>query len=355
MGFDRSNWKFIKSALDNLRIMENNLEKSILSTIIFYDIFGLPLTVFEIHKYLIRQPSTINRQPQIKLSDVLEALERSEFLKRKIGQKMGFYFLAGKDSLIEGRIEKQKLADLKWRKLRRLIFFLRGFPFVRMVMVTGSLAFGNVKNESDFDILIFVKAGRVWSVRFLTTLFFWILGLRRSEKNTCDKICLNHYLAEDALEIKSRNLYEAQAYARFLPVLENEKGFYRKFCAANGWIGDWIVSWPEKFIDAEAGDIAGQRKVKTSRFLNFKRRSLETMLGGKAGDLLERALKKIQLRHIERHPLKDKAGGRIIASDEELEFHPELHSQKVLAEYERVAESCSPQPNGTLTKIDVVL
>jgi len=315
--------------------MADNLEKSILSTLAFYDILGLPLTGFEIQKYLIRHRPLAAGHLDIELSDVLEALENSEFLKSKIGQKLGFYFLSGRDYLAVSRIEKQKLADLKWRKLRRLVFLLRGFPFVKMAMVTGSLAFGNVKDESDFDILIFAKSGRIWTVRFLTTLFFWTLGLRRSEKNTRDKICLNHYLAEDALEIKSRNLYEAQAYARFLPVLENEVGFYRKFCAANAWMGDWLVYWPEKFADCEAGDVAGQKKVKVSRLLDFKRRSLEIMLGGKMGDLLEKTLKKIQLRHIERHPLKDKIGGRIVASDGELEFHPELHSRKILEEYER--------------------
>lgn len=318
------------------------LEHSILSTIVFYDIFGLPLTGFEICKYLIRQPPTPNPQPQIELSDILEALEKSDFLKEKIGETLGFYFLAGKAHLAEDRIEKQKLADLKWKKLGKMIFWLRGFPFVKMAMVTGSLAFGNVKPESDFDILIFAKAGRIWTVRFLTTLFFWLLGLRRSEKNTRDKICLNHYLADDALEVKSRNLYEAQAYARFLPVLENEEGFYRKFCAANGWIGDWLVFWPEKFIKAGAGNMAGQRKVKAWGLLSFKSRLAEKALAGKIGDRLERALKKIQRRHIERHPLKDKAGGRIVAEDRELEFHPELHSEKVLEEYEA---RLTPAPN----------
>lgn len=314
----------------------NDLEKSILRTVAFYNLLGLPLTAFEIQKYLIRQPPTVNRQASIELSDILEILDKSDFLKGKIKQKLGFYFLTGRDFLVEDRLEKQKLTDLKWRKLKHLIFLLQGFPFIKMVMVTGSLAFGNVKPESDFDILIFARAGRIWTVRFLTTLFFWMLGLRRSDKDTSDKICLNHYLSDDALEIKYRNIYEVQAYARSLPVLENEPGFYQKFCAANNWIKDWLIFWPEKFINADAGDIAGQKKVKVSRFLNFKRRLSEKALGGKIGDWLEKILRKIQLWHIERHPLKDKIGGRIVTTDKELEFHPQFHSCKtILEEYER--------------------
>jgi hypothetical protein len=308
-----------------------SLEKSILKTVVFYDIFGLPLTAFEIQKYLIGNKELGIKE--LKFSDILESLNKG--LKEKINQREGFYFLCGKDWLAEDRIERQKLADLKWKKLERWIPLFQGFPFIKLILITGSLAFGNVKPESDFDILIFVRKGRIWTVRFLTTLFFRVFGLRRSEKKTRNKICLNHYISNSALEIKFKNLYEAQAYSRFLPAWENEPGFYQKFCLANRWIGDYLVFWPEKFISQSAVIFSYQRRIKQKRFLKFISRLSEVALGGKLGDLVEKFLRKIQREHILSRPLKDKTTSRIIAEDSELEFHPELRSKTVMEEYDR--------------------
>ena len=54
-----------------------SLEKSILSTLVYYDVLDRPLTGWEVFKYLIKGKSNIK---EIKLNNVLEALENNQEL-----------------------------------------------------------------------------------------------------------------------------------------------------------------------------------------------------------------------------------------------------------------------------------
>ena len=58
-----------------------NLEKNLLKTLAFFDIFDYPLTLMEIYKYLPYEP----------IIEIKQALGESD----KIQSKLGFYFLAG--------------------------------------------------------------------------------------------------------------------------------------------------------------------------------------------------------------------------------------------------------------------
>ncbi|MDP1629357.1 MAG: nucleotidyltransferase domain-containing protein [bacterium] len=313
------------------------LENSILRTIVFYDILGLPLTGFEIYKYLIGNKELRIKNKELKFSDILETLDKSDFLKGKIGGREGFYFLRGKDYLVEERIEKQKLADLKWKKLRRAAKFFWVLPFLKTVLVTGSFALGNVKPRSDFDVLVAARHGRIWTLRFLATILFYFFGIRRSAKKIKDRICLSHYVSDRALQIRCRNIYEAQYYARAFPLLEVEPGFYFRFCRENYWIGDYLVFWPPEIRDFQslgAVDI-NLKSLPQNKFLRFFGGLAEKILAGALGDFLERILAAVQKFHINRHPLKHLEGERSRVDEYELEFRPNSHSLAIVGEYEK--------------------
>ena len=65
----------------------NDLEKSILSTLVYYDILGCPLTSWEVFKYLNKKGDF-----KVDLNEVLNILDNSSELSKVINQKNGLYF-----------------------------------------------------------------------------------------------------------------------------------------------------------------------------------------------------------------------------------------------------------------------
>lgn len=308
-----------------------SLEKSILATLVYYDVLDRPLTGWEVFKYLMQSWKNLEllnycsiAPHNNKLKEVLENLDNSSELNKLISQKNGFYFLKNRQRIIKQRIERQKMADQKWKKAKRLIKLLQVIPFVRLVMVSGSLAMNNTKDKSDADLLVITKAGRIWTCRGLITLFVHIIGYRRHGNLTKDRICLNHYLTDKSLKIPFKSLYNAQTYAHLVPVLNIT--LYRRFQKANKWIKDYLVFYP----NAQKGYL---KKIRPNEFLDFLRKIREIILDGVIGNGVEFILKKFQERRIRKDPLTYQAGGRVVFNDKQLEFHPDSPEKWILEKY----------------------
>ena len=302
------------------------LEKSILATIVYYDTLNLPLTQMEIFKYLIKV-SPKQKLSKINLFSIITLLESKE-LKRFIESKNGFYFLKGRENLVKQRIKKQKITEQKWKIAKRIIWIMQLIPFLRGVMVSGSMAIGNAKKESDIDVLIITSKNRIWIVRAITTLFLHILKRRRHNHLTKDRICLNHYITEESLNIIHRSLYNAQTYAHLIPVLELEAFNLKKFYKKNKWIKNCLF-----FIFYEKN--LAFRKSKYSFLLNFFRKSLEYILNNPLGNLLEKAIKIAQVHRVKKDKLTYTKGGRIVINDMELEFHPKSPEKIIIESYNK--------------------
>ncbi len=302
------------------------LEKSILATLVYYDVLERPLTGLEIFKYLIVKGMT-EKDREVNLNEVLDTLETSQELAKLINQKNGFYFLRGRSKVIKERIARQKIADQKWKKARRLIRLLETVPFVRLVAVSGSLAMNNPKEEADIDLLIVTKASRIWTCRGLATLFVRLIGQHRHGPLTKDRLCLNHYLTDKSLRIPCRSLYNAQTYAHLVPIWGRQlPQIYNQFQKANRWIGDYLVFYPK----SQEGYL---KKTKSNRFLVSLRKIREFILDNKIGDGFEFFLKKFQERRIKKDPLTYQVGGRVVFDDRQLEFHPDSPERWILEEY----------------------
>jgi len=304
------------------------LEKSILATLVYYDVLERPLTGLEVFKYLISRGIT-DEEREVSLKEVLGTLENSPALAEIIEQKNGFYFLNGRRKIIKERIARQKIADQKWKKARRLIKFLQTVPFIRLVAVSGSLAMNNPKKEADIDLLIVAKASRIWTCRGLTTLFVHLLGQHRHGLLTKDRLCLNHYLTDQSLRIPFKSLYNAQTYAHLVPVWEIEGSKtpkYNQFQKANQWVKNYLVFYHK----SQEGYL---KKIKSNKFLIFSRKIREFVLERKIGHGLEFLLKKFQERRIKKSPLTYRVGGRVVFDDRQLEFHPDSPEKWILEKY----------------------
>ncbi len=302
------------------------LEKSIISTITYYDVLGLPLTSLEVYKYLI------NIENPISFSGILGVLENSGLLKDYFDQKNGFYFLKGRVNIVWQRIKKEKIIQEKWKKCKSTIKLLGTVPFLRTVVLSGSMAVGNAGKDSDIDLLIIVKTGRIWTTRLLVTILLSILGARRHGKFIKDRICLNHYITDTSLKINFPSLYNAQTYVHLIPILGDAKMFTR-FQKENSWVREKL---PFYLSASNGGNL---KHLKSSLFLRVIARLGELVLQGRGGDFIEKELAGWQRKMIKlsaESNVGDK--GRITVDDTQLEFHPSSPEAWIIDKYNRKIE-----------------
>ncbi len=71
-------------------------------------------------------------------------------------------------------------------------------PFTRMVSLTGSEAEGRATKTSDIDFFVQIEDGHIWLSRALITLFVQLAGIRRTDTQIANRICLNWFATYDA-------------------------------------------------------------------------------------------------------------------------------------------------------------
>ncbi len=220
------------------------------------------------------------------------------------------------DAIILQRRERQVLYDIKWKKFLRRARLLRYIPFVRFAFASGSMATGNVSKTSDFDVLIGAREGRIFTTRFFAALLFGVFGWRRTRLDrheaAADKVCLNHFVTRSAYCLKPpySDAWRAM-YRNLVPVFGKTDAVNAFWESNSGWMG-------ERTRYAEDARHIGERQ-------NIIGRGFAWVLSGVLGNVLERALRFLQMKKIERSMRSVPADyrPRIIVSDVELEFHPD--------------------------------
>jgi predicted nucleotidyltransferase len=338
------------------------LERQILATIAYYDILNYPLTSFEVFLYLINDEKKletgnwkldnddINCQLLFSICDLLDS---SEYLEKHIGQKLGFYYLkdyredanrlhspegtmdpADKPvnnlDIVQRRLDGRKMTDEKWKKAKKIYKIMQAVPFLRGILISGSLALGSVKKSSDIDIMVIAKNGRIWTVRVFLTVLIFLLGVRRNEKDTKDKICLNHYITDKSLRIPFFSLYDAHLYSHLINVYDDKDSIktFQDFQKNNSWIKNYVQNY-------NLSELKFSTSVKKNTALSLIAKFFECILFGKIGDYFEKTLSKIQIAKIKKNPSFNNKDGRITISDDQLEFHPQLHEKFVIPEFNK--------------------
>jgi len=221
-------------------------------------------------------------------------------------------------------MNQQVLYDQKWIKFLRRTWPFRWIPFVDFVLAAGSMALGNVNPESDFDVIVGVKQGRIFTARFFCVLVFGLLGWRRRrldhKETAMNKICLNHFVTEKAYRLSPpHNPYWQSLYKSLAPLYGTPQKI-NEFFAANA---DWLGAIPKLYQD--------DLRHKHYRPAWFKK-ICEYCLDGAIGDYIERILKYYQIKKIETslREINSTYKPRLIYSDDELEFHPDTRRIEIL-------------------------
>lgn len=302
-----------------------NLEKDLLVTLMYSDVFDMPMSAFEVWKYRMDAShlggaGVQGKKENVSLFAVVEALADLT-QKGLVVRTSGMFTLAGREYLVEDRMSRMKRSDRKWKAFMRTARLMRFAPFVRMVAVTGRLATKQIGRESDWDVLIVMESGHIWMGRLLLTLFLHLLGKRRYSKYTKDRICLNHFLTTQSLEVSLKDLFAGREYAYIFPVF-GEKVF-REFEKENKWIGSVLPNW-------QAQKAFPLRMLSDTSWTLRVRGFLE---GAFRSGVLEDWARKMQKKKIESNPKTHLPGAYIIADDTALIFLPKPQGPRVFEKF----------------------
>ena len=170
---------------------------------------------------------------------------------------------------------------------------LRFVPFARMVGLNGSLVRGEETPESDIDILIIAKSGRLYTTRFFATGLIGLSGWRRAGKRVSGRICLNCYLSDKNPSIFPENKKDIskviRAYKYMIPLVDD--GSLKIFFKKNRWF--------EQFeVNGEEHSQVLRELIFTKFPLKPRNRFIEKVLSAKFGDFLEQKLMNYQIKRI---------------------------------------------------------
>lgn len=291
------------------------LERSLLETISYFDLFDYPLTIPELWRYAWQCPAGIT------LGEVHSAVQTMPELE----VHAGMVCLAGRAEIIQTRDERYLESERKFRKRRWFLWLLSTLPGVQAICIVNTLAYHNVRTDSDIDLLIIAQPHKIWSTRFFSTALAKLFGLRPDVHSAKDAVCLSFYITSDALDLTKLNLSDHdvhQAYwlTQIRPVYD-PNNFVQKIWEANPWVKSLLPN-------AQAVELHSNRMI-TETFFQKLCHVVGKLL------LWEWFWKKIQLMVLPKQ-LKDLSGPAetavVVLSDSLLKFHthdprPELEKK----------------------------
>jgi len=301
--------------------MLSALEKSIFQTLAFFASLEHPLTLLEIHNWLIRSEES---QPPASFKEIEKTIE---VLGDRIAGQNGLYTLPGNEQFFTNRhftyINSLKL----FKKAIQFGSGMRHLPFVRGAALAGSVTWTNSSEQSDIDIFIITEPGRIFLARLFVSAYFQIFGGRRHGNKIKDRFCLNHYVCSGKFFEKDRNIYTALIYANHTPIFGEEE--FEKLWKKNiGWMKRFLLQ--PQFPSSHEFDYAKRRRSRVQK--------ITETLSQPVAPALEKISAYFQRRRIQQGPY-------VSVAQDELSFHPDSKGQRALAKYQQVLEECWIQPS----------
>ncbi len=211
---------------------EKQLEKSIIKTLCYADVFDYPLTSVEIWKWLIECNNATIQQCD-------HELRKLKIVKSHIG----YYFLNDKRNITTIRQQRENWARKKFKIAKTIASILKIIPSIKLIGLTGALSMNNAKKDDDIDLFIISSSNLLWTTRLLATLLIELIGKRRHPHhiNVDNKICLNMFIDEDHLSQsqKERDLFSAHEILQMKPIYYKDQT-YQIFLKNNLWVSQYL-------------------------------------------------------------------------------------------------------------------
>lgn len=291
------------------------LRRGIIRTLAYYDIFSYPLTTAEIYYNLGNNHTSLD---EIKS-------ELSELTSNNLVYCKGEFFQLNDDEkYVHRRRKGNELAVKRIKTARRVSGFISRFPFIRGILLSGSISKGFMEEDSDIDYFVITHPNRVWFSRLMLMLFKKIF-LFNSKKI----FCINYFVDSENLEIEEKNIFTATEIVTLLPTFGKE--IYDEFYEKNYWIKHYYPNFPKREID-EVID----RKNGVIKSL------LEKILGKKFGDKIDDFAMTI-FDKFNRTKYKNYDEEEFLvafkSSKKESKHHPKFFQKRVLEEFNQKLKS----------------
>lgn len=242
------------------KITISSLGKSIIKTLAYYDIFDYPLKAEEIYYNLGTN--------SVSLTEIENEVEQL----CKIGitfNKNNFYLLRNNENFISRRLEGNRLAKKKLISAYRMTKLISKFPYVRAVLLSGSISKGYMEKDSDVDYFIITHPNRLWVTRLLLMLFKKVFLL-----NSRKVFCINYFVDTETLEIEEKNIFTATELATLIPIYG--KDLYDELYKNNIWIKKFYPNFPKR-----------DNKILVNKNNLFVQNLIEKTLNNSLGDKLD--------------------------------------------------------------------
>ncbi len=201
-----------------------SIDNHILRTLSYFDIFSYPLNEEELRTFLGCEIETEE------LNSELEKLVN----KRIIFKTVNFYSIQDIKWLaqrrLKGNSEAERLFPLAVEKAKEIF----SFPYIRAIMVSGSLSKNYMDEKSDLDFFVITEKNRLWIARTIFDIYrkFFI------RKENFKHYCTNYHISLERLNIDEENIFTATELCTLIPIIGEKH--YVELMQSNTWIQNYF-------------------------------------------------------------------------------------------------------------------
>ncbi|HEY6435976.1 MAG TPA: nucleotidyltransferase domain-containing protein, partial [Ignavibacteriaceae bacterium] len=235
-----------------------------------------------------------------------------------------FFQLKNDENNVDRRRKGNELAEKRLKTARRVSGFISRFPFIRGILLSGSLSKGFMEEDSDIDYFVITHPNRVWFSRLMLMLFKKIF-LFNSKKI----FCVNYFVDSENLEIEEKNIFTATEIVTLLPTFG--KQMYHEFYTKNSWVKQFYPNFPIR----ETDDVIERKNgiIKSSL-----EKILERNLGNKIDDFAMGIFDRFN-RTKYRNYNQEEFKIAFKSSKKESKHHPKFFQKRVLEEFNQKLKS----------------
>lgn len=201
-----------------------------------------------------------------------------------------------------------------YKKVLKYIKPISKIPCIKGVFVCNSLSMNATNENSDIDLFIVSSNNRLWIVRILTTLYFQLLGNRRTSNKIKNNFCLSFYSTEKGVSEFNSIKIEDDIYlfywVYYLKTIVDKNDIYKKL------LSSFNIESVNPDFDKYKINTKNKNSFKNNKFLDF----------------IECLLKKLFIKKTINHKKRLENPWGVIINDDMLKFHDNDIRKKVKIE-----------------------